>query len=107
MWFLVAALVWVLVAALISLVGARDAEAQGANCYSHGMVVTRRAERFGETRVGVGLAANGAMLEVFASDETGTWTIAVTSPGGATCLVASGTDWQRVRTPLPEPGIDG
>ena len=38
----------------------------------------------------------GAMVETFASLETGTWTIVVTPPEGLSCLVSSGTDFEVV-----------
>ena len=42
-------------------------------------------------------------MELWASDSTGTWTITVTTPEGATCLVASGQDY----TPVSETLRDG
>ena len=36
------------------------------------------------------------MLELYASPETGTWTILVPLPNGLSCLVASGEAWERV-----------
>ncbi|MGB0658681.1 MAG: hypothetical protein ACPGNV_00790 [Mangrovicoccus sp.] len=38
----------------------------------------------------MGLGANNSVVEIFASDKTGTWTITVTMPNGTTCLIASG-----------------
>ena len=41
------------------------------------------------------------VVEVFASDESGTWTIVITLPNGMTCLVAAGNAFQDVEgTPL-------
>ena len=62
-------------------------------CGPRGALIERLAERFGETRRAMGLAAAGAM-EVFANAETGTWTITVTRPDGRMCLVASGRHWE-------------
>jgi hypothetical protein len=76
-----------LVAAAMAAGG--TAEAQQA-CGAREMVLKRLAEGYGESRRSVGLGANNAVIEVFASDETGTWTITVTMPNGTTCLVASG-----------------
>lgn len=67
------------------------AEAQGgARCAPRDMVVSRLAEKFGETRQSVGLGANNSLVEVYASKKSGSWTITVTSAQGITCLVASG-----------------
>lgn len=64
--------------------------AQQRQCADRARVIERLAEAYGESRQSIGLAANDAVVEVFASTETGTWTITVTSPAGMTCLVASG-----------------
>ena len=75
--------------------------AQMNNCGEYATIVQRLAERWGETRQSMGLAANNAMIEVFASAETGTWTITATMPGGPTCLVASGDAFQALAETLP------
>ena len=56
------------------------------------MFIEKLQDSYGETRQSLGLpfGANNSLVEVFASDETGTWTITVTMPNGKTCLVASG-----------------
>ena len=54
----------------------------------------------------MGLAARGSVVEVFASDETGTWTITVTNPAGVTCLVASGQSFEALAEALPPEGND-
>lgn len=77
------------------------------NCHTHDRVVARLAEIYRESRQSIGLAANNAVVEVFASLETGTWTITVTAPGGPTCLVASGDGYQHLAEALPVPGVPG
>lgn len=67
-------------------------------------MVRHLAERYGETRRGVGIMS-GAVTEVFASAETGTWTIIVTRPDGVSCAVAAGEAWQD--DALQAPGRDG
>lgn len=64
------------------------------NCAPRPVVIERLADRYGESRRSIGLGANNAVVEVFASDETGTWSITVTSPNGLTCLVASGQAYE-------------
>ena len=86
------------------ILAADHAMAQNRNCHTHEAVVTRLAERYGETRQSIGLAANNAVVEVFASLDTGTWTITVTTPGGPTCLVASGHEFQAIAEALPSSG---
>jgi hypothetical protein len=67
--------------------------ARGAECAARDAVLASLAERYGETRQAAGLASNGALIEVHASRETGTWTITATFASGETCLVASGADF--------------
>ncbi|MDI3336674.1 hypothetical protein QKW60_09670 [Defluviimonas aestuarii] len=74
------------------------------NCAERETVVAELASRYGETRHGIGLAANNAVMEVFASAETGTWTITVTLANGMTCLVASGQNYETLAEQPPGPG---
>ena len=86
---------------------ATQGHAQGTrNCAPRDAVVERLAEGYGETRQSIGLGANNAVVEVFASDETGTWSITVTAPGGLTCHVASGQSIEKVAEALPTKGND-
>jgi len=64
------------------------------------------ASAYGETRQSIGLAQNNTMVEVFASTNTGTWTIAITNAAGLTCLVASGQAFERLAETLPTPAED-
>lgn len=74
---------------------------QNRNCAPHGAVVERLAERYGESRQVMALGSNNSVVEVFASSESGTWTITVTAAGGLTCLVAAGQHYQHVAEALP------
>ncbi len=75
-----------------------------ANCAPRDQVLERLATAYGETRRSIGLAADNAVLEVFASAETGTWTVTVTLPSGQTCLVASGLAFEATADALPPRG---
>ena len=77
--------------------------AQAAQCGPRAVVVAQLAERYGESRRGMGLAGNAAIVEVFVS-ETATWTVTVTMPDGRTCLLASGTGWETLDEALPAKG---
>ena len=89
-----------LTATIILFIGSAaraDADAQeaaAATCGARGLVVARLASQFGETRRGIGLGTKDRVVEVFASDRTGSWTITVTLPDGRTCLIATGQDWE-------------
>lgn len=89
-------------AAAFYLWATTEASAQNTrNCGPRQAVVDRLAEGYGETRQSMGLGANNAVVEVFASEETGTWTITVTTPNGLTCLVASGQSFEPLVEALP------
>ena len=52
------------------------------------------ASEYQERPVASGIANNGGVIEVFASDELGTWTIIITMPTGLSCMIAAGQDWE-------------
>lgn len=89
------------------LLAASQVQAQGArHCAPREAVVERLAERYGEARQSMGLGGNNAVIEVFASEETGTWTITVTMVNGMTCLLASGQAFEALAEALPAAGND-
>jgi hypothetical protein len=91
----------------ILALAAQDAAAQTTrNCAPREMVVERLSDGYGETRQSIGLGSNNAVVEVFASQDTGTWTITVTMPDGMTCLVASGQAFETLAEALPAKGND-
>lgn len=73
---------------------AAPSHAQGASCADRTLIVERLSSKYGETRQSAGLNQNNGMVEVFASNDTGTWTILVTMPNGMSCLMAAGKAWQ-------------
>lgn len=64
-----------------------------AACGPRAQVVALLTGEFGETRRGLGLAGDRAAVELWASAETGSWTLTVTLGDGRTCLIARGTDF--------------
>ena len=76
------------------------------DCAPRATVIERLAGAYGETRQSIGLAQNNAVIEVFASTTSGTWTITVTSAAGVTCLVASGQAFESLAETLPVPTED-
>jgi len=75
-----------------------------AQCAPRDAVVAQLADKYGETRHGVGLVANNTVMEIFASTESGSWTITITTGAGMTCLVASGENYETLAEVLPAPG---
>ena len=46
-----------------------------------------------EQRTAAGISGNGGLVELFTAG-TGTWTLLLTVPGGPTCLLGSGEEWE-------------
>ena len=85
---------------------ATEVSAQSGNCAPRAVVLEQLADRFGETRRSIGLGSQGQVVEVFASDASGSWTITVTLPSGITCLVASGQSFETLADGLPNTDDD-
>lgn len=77
---------------------------QAPQCGPRGAVMAQLAERFGETRRSMGIAANNTVMEMFASDASQSWTITVTTPQGQTCLVALGQGFEALAGERPAKG---
>lgn len=93
------------IAALLAL-ACSPAAAQGS-CLPRADALAQLAEKYGETPYEIGLAADGAVLELIASEEGRTWTILRTTPDGRTCTVAAGEAWMPVSRVVIAPGRDG
>lgn len=84
-------------------IGAQMLQAQGSiNCAPRDVLVERLAEKYGEYRQSVGLGANNAMVETFASLKTGTWSIVVTTANGISCFVATGQAFEFDKSEPPK-----
>ncbi|MEM7745663.1 MAG: hypothetical protein AAF409_18340 [Pseudomonadota bacterium] len=84
------------IAALVlaaTLAAPTTADAQTV-CGQRDKIIKQLESKYGETRRSVGLQQGRGLVEVFASEETGSWTIVVTDPRGMTCLMAAGEAFQ-------------
>ncbi len=80
-------------AAGIAPLAATPASAQMV-CGDRDSIVEQLETRYGETRRSLGLQRGRGVVETWANDETGTWSIVVTTPQGMTCLMAAGDAFQ-------------
>ena len=69
--------------------------AQG-NCAPRELVIERLSDKFAERLTGGGLQNQKTVLEVWASESTGSFTVLVTHANGVSCIVASGQNWNSV-----------
>ena len=63
-------------------------------CGKRADIISQLSEKYGETRRSMGLAQGQGVVELYASDETGSWTILMTSPQGVACMMAAGQAFQ-------------
>ena len=73
-------------------------------CAGHEMIAEALAKNFGEARRTMGLAQDNTVMELYASEKTGTWTLTVTMPSGMTCLVAAGNSFEWLAKVEPAAG---
>ncbi|MEQ8814034.1 MAG: hypothetical protein RLO51_18805 [Thalassobaculum sp.] len=86
--------------------GAKQADAQSARvCLPQATsLVDQLGREYGEVLTAAGVDAAGNLVQIYSSDDRGTWTIVVTVPGGPTCVVSSGEGWVREQAEMPKPG---
>ncbi len=89
---------------LAAMLAAADIAHGAPQCDSREAVTTLLADRYGETRRAVGIAGQAAVMELFAAETTGTWSITMTLPDGRMCLMASGSNFEAIAEELPAKG---
>lgn len=94
-------------ALIVGVLLSTTAMAQMQPCAERDKVIQRLNNTYGETVRSMGLGANNGMMEVYASEETGSWSITMTMPDGQTCLIASGQAFEGITdAPKIAPGDD-
>jgi hypothetical protein len=63
-------------------------------CHNATEIAKQLNSRYDESPVAFGLQSNGNLLQVYASEEKGTWTVVSTTPNGLSCIVAAGKSWE-------------
>ena len=87
-------------ALLVTATAATAAHAQQSHsgvmlCGNRTVVLADLKGRYAEQPKSMGLANNGAILEILTS-KTGSWTILVTTPKGMSCMMATGEHWENL-----------
>lgn len=87
------------------VIAASQAGAQA--CGDRGALTAEIATKYGESLVAGGVQKSRGSLtvmEIWASSETGTFTVLLTQPNGMSCVVAAGTDFFKASiTPEGDP----
>jgi hypothetical protein len=68
----------------------------GMPCFQRDTLVTALEEKYKESLTGGGIQNETQILEVWASAETGTFTVIITRADGISCIAATGKGWQQV-----------
>ena len=62
-------------------------------CGDRDAVIATLSDKHLERHIGSGFQSASGLMEIWASETKGTWTILLTRPDGKTCVVASGSHW--------------
>ncbi len=62
-------------------------------CMPHDELTKRLYATFAEAPAANAIANNGALVELFASRDRSSWTLAMTRPGGMSCVLVAGQEW--------------
>ncbi len=76
-------------------------------CADRGIITERLKTGFHESYQGAGLQSASSLVEIWSSDETGSWTILLSKADGISCVIASGMNWQFDMTKAEIAGITG
>ena len=67
--------------------------AQALACAPRAALATKLAADYGETLSARGLQNPNALIEVFASAESGSFTVLISRADGMSCILSTGTHW--------------
>ena len=82
-----------LIAGLLIGLASSATPVHAQNCATRDLIVGHLETKFDEKLTARGLQTAQSMLEVWVSDESGTFTVILTNPSGVSCIVAAGTNW--------------
>lgn len=62
-------------------------------CAQRTVIVEKLKNGFHESYQGAGLQNATSLVEIWSSDETGSWTMLLSKADGTSCIIASGMNW--------------
>lgn len=80
--------------------------AQPMTCLPRADLIEHLEGRYSEHLAGGGMQSPLQLLEIWASDQTGSFTVFVTRSDGLSCVIATGQNWQDT-TPTDPEGVAG
>lgn len=72
-------------------------------CDKRAEIITHLENKYKEAPTAIGLANNGALVELLTADDGKTWTLLITDRKGMSCLIAAGQSWETVIRRLGNP----
>lgn len=76
----------------VSFPASAQAPTTGVPCSERENIVAKLEAQFAERQTGIGLTAQGRLIEIFAADD-GTWTMLLTTAENVSCVVNHGVNW--------------
>ena len=76
-------------------------------CAPREALVAQLEKSYGEILSARGLQGPNALIEVFASSESGSFTVLMSRPDGISCIVSTGTHWLPEPAPAAKEGVTG
>ncbi len=64
-------------------------------CMPHDKLTEQLYAKFAEAPAANAIANNGALVELFATRDRSSWTLAMTRPGGISCVLVAGQEWNQ------------
>ena len=91
----------IIIFAISVLLLTTQAQAQRFYCGKYEHIVKNLKEKYGEVPRGIGIINDQQLIQLFVSEETGTWTLVRSIKNGPACFLGAGQGWQTFKKPLP------
>ena len=66
-------------------------------CHNYKEISNQLDKRYQESPISIGMQSNGNMLQVYANEGKGSWTILSVTPQGLGCILAAGRNWEAIK----------
>lgn len=97
----------ILTSALLFGMACTGPPAWAQSCAPRAALVTQLETAYGETLSARGLQSAESLIEVFASPQSGSFTVLMSRPDGVSCIISTGTHWLIEPAPPAKEGVTG